>query len=108
MLRSETNLFNVHLTGIERTEHVNHLHGFELSLTTANGRLATGASIDLTGQRHYAPNPLPTSPRVRPSLVDGTYQIEGLRFHMAGEWRLVFMIEFEQIRDRLMLDIIVE
>ncbi|MSO67390.1 MAG: hypothetical protein EXQ82_06180 [Pseudolabrys sp.] len=87
------------LTGIERTEYINHLHGLELSLATAAGRSAAAASIELTGQRRYAPNLLPTSPRVRPGAVDGTYKVEGLRFHMVGEWRLVFAIEFAQIRD---------
>jgi hypothetical protein len=108
VLRTEAGRFSLRLTDIERPERVNHLHGFELSLITVDGRPATSASIVITGQHRYALNPLPTSPQVQPGPADGTYRIEGLRFHVAGEWRLVFAIEFEQIRDRATLDIVVK
>jgi len=108
VLRTENGGFSVRLTGIERPERVNHLHGLDLSLTTADGRPAAGASIVVTGQHRYALNPLPTSPRVQPGSQDGAYRLEGLRFHMTGEWHLVLAIEFEQIHDRLSLDIIVK
>jgi hypothetical protein len=107
-LRSEAGRFTLRLTGIERPERLNHLHGFACALTTADGRPAAGASIVVTGQHRYALNPLPTSPRVRPGPADGTYQVEGLRFHIAGEWGLALEIEFEQIHDRATLEVVVE
>jgi hypothetical protein len=105
VIESRGKLFRVRLTGLERMEQTNHLHGFDLLLTTIDGRAAAGATIALTGTRRYSPNPLPTMPQVRPGPADGSYRVEGLRFHMSGEWRLVFAIEFEQIRDRATLDI---
>ena len=105
VIKSEGKLFRVRLTGLGRTEQTNHLHGFDLFLTTVDGRAAASASITLTGERRYSPNPLPTLPQVRPGPTHGSYRVEGLRFHIGGEWRLAFAIEFEQIRDRAMLDI---
>jgi len=104
-IESEGKRFHVRLTGLGRTEQTNHLHGFDLFLATIDDRAVVGASITLTGKRRYSPNPLPTSPQVRPGPADGSYRVEGLRFHMSGEWRLVFAIEFEQIHDRVTLDI---
>jgi len=106
--RTENGRFNVRLTGLDRPERVNHLHGLDLWLTTADGKPAVGASIVVTGQHRYALNPLPTSPRVRPGAQDGAYRVEGLRFHIAGEWHLLLAIEFERLHDRLSLEIAVK
>ncbi len=107
-LRSEADRFAIRIEGIERPERVNHLHGFELALATADGKPATGATIVLTGQRRYSTSPLPTLPQVFSASGEGKYRVEGLRFHIAGEWRLVFEINFKQIRDRVALDVLVK
>ena len=108
MLRSEAGRFALQITGLARPEPLNHLRGFDLSVVGADGRPVVGAVITLAGERRFARNPLPTAPQVRPGVVPGRYRIEGLRFHMAGEWRLVLSIEFEQIRDRVVLDVVVK
>lgn len=108
VLRTDAHRFSVHVSGIEHPERLNHMHSLELSLATADGKPVTGASIALSGQRRFALNPLPTSPRVRPGRVEGTYWVEGLRYHMAGDWRLVFVIEFAQIRDQFAINIVVK
>lgn len=105
VLRSEAGRFSVQVSGLTRPETINRLHGLDLALATADGRPVAGAVIALTGERRFARNPLPTTPQARPGPVPGSYRIEGLRFHMAGEWRLVLSIEFEQIRDRAILDV---
>jgi hypothetical protein len=107
-LPSAGNFFIVRLAGIGPTEQVNRMHGFDLSLTTVDGRAAGGAAIRLTGLRRYTQSPLPTSPRVSPGPGEGSYRIEGLRFHMPGEWRLVFEIDFEQISDHAAIEIVVK
>jgi hypothetical protein len=93
------------ITGLRRTEPVNHLHGFDLVLFTGDDRAAAGAVISLTGERLLSPNPLPTFPQVKAGAVPGSYRVEGLRFHIGGEWRLVFAIELEQIHDRAVLEL---
>jgi hypothetical protein len=107
-LSSEAGHFAVRIIDLRNPEHVNRMHGFRLSLGTADGKPAAGAAIRLTGHRLHAPNSLPTAPRVSPGSEAGTYLVEGLRFHMAGKWRLIFEIESGKIRDRATLDIVVE
>jgi hypothetical protein len=107
-LRSEADQLVLRITGIDRPERLNHLHGFEMTLTLADGRPAAGASIMLSGQHRYALNPLPTSPRIQPDVGPGRYKVEGLRFHVAGEWRLFFAVELEHVRDRISLDVLVK
>jgi hypothetical protein len=91
-----------------RSERVNHMRRLRLAITAADGRPAGGAAIALEGQHRYAPNPLPTAPRVTSEPEQGRYTVEGLRFHMPGEWRLTFEIAFEEIRDRVTLDVVVK
>jgi len=107
-VRSEASHFILRVAGIDRPEHVNHLHGFDLSLATADGKPVSGASIVVTGKRRFAPNHLPTSPKVFPGPDAGHYRVEGLRFHMLGDWHLDFAIESGQIRDRAAIDVVVK
>jgi hypothetical protein len=104
-IRSAAGHFIVRVTGLERSQPLHRLHGFELRLETTDGRAAAGASIVLSGRRLDASNPLPTLPRVAPATGEGNYRVEGVRFHMPGDWHLVFDIDFEQVRDRAVLDI---
>lgn len=106
--KSEGGHFALRVTGIAAPERINHLHGFDLALASADGTPVDGAKITLNGQRLFAPNPLPTSPQVSPAAGQGNYRIEGLRFHMPGDWHLVFDIEFGQVHDRATLDVAVQ
>lgn len=103
IVRSEAGRFILRIVGIDRPERINHMHGFDLMLATPAGEPVTGASIGLTGERRSTANPLPTMPLIAPAAGAGRYRAEGLRFHMPGEWRLVFDIRFAHIRDRATL-----
>ncbi|MBI3434460.1 MAG: hypothetical protein HY056_05200 [Proteobacteria bacterium] len=104
-LHSAAGRFRIRLAGLAREERLNHLHGFALSLATADGQPVGGASIVLRGKQRTALNPLPTLPRVRPGPRPGAYRVEGLRFHVSGAWLLEIAIEFEQSRDHVAFDI---
>jgi hypothetical protein len=107
-LHSEGSRFTLRVAGIDSPERLNRLHGFDLAIAAADGRSVSGAVVIVTGRHRYAPNPLPTSPRVSPAQGAGDYRVEGLRFHVPGEWRLALEIEFEHIRDRATLDVVVK
>ena len=108
VLRTENNKFSIRLSGLELPERVNHLHGIDIFLSTPDGKPVATAAILVTGHQRYALNPLPTSPRVLAGAQDGTYRLEGLRFHMAGEWHLVLAIEHGRNHDRASLDVLVK
>ncbi len=108
VLWSENNQFGVRLTGLERPEHVNHLHGVDIFLSTPDGKPVEGAAIVVAAHHHYALNPLPTAPRVFAAGQPGAYRLEGLRFHMAGEWHLVLAIDHGRNHDRASLDVLVK
>ncbi len=107
-IRSEAGTFIVGVSGIARPERLNHLHGFDLVLAMAGGKPVSGATIGLTGLRGDTNSPLPTLPQVLAAPGAGHYRVEGLRFHMPGEWRLIFAIGDGAIRDRAVLDIVVK
>jgi YtkA-like len=107
-IRSEKARFTVRVTGIDRPERLNRLHGFDLQLADAAGKPVTDATIMLSGLRDDSNIPLPTSPQVSPAPGNGRYCVEGLRFHMPGDWQLIFAIDSGGVRDRASLNIIVK
>jgi hypothetical protein len=107
-LHSEAGRFALQAFGLDNPERLNHMHAFDLSIVTTDGRPVGGALISIIGEHRFARNPLPTSPQVSPGDGTGSYHVEGLRFHVPGQWRLVVNIEFEQVRDRATLDILVK
>ena len=100
--------FRLRVTGIDRTEPLNRMHGFELSVLTRDGEPVAGATVNFDGQRLLTANPLPTTPRIVAASAPGVYRGEGLRFHIPGAWRVVLDIEWREIRDRATLDIVVK
>jgi hypothetical protein len=108
VVRTDGHHFSLRIVGVAHTEQLNHLHGFDIALETAHGRPVSGATIVITGERRYAPNPLPTMPQVRPGPAAGSYRAEGLRFHIPGEWHLDFAIQSGEIHDRAVLGLMVE
>lgn len=105
-IRSAAGHFTVRLTGIGRTEPLNHMHGFNLRLTR-KGKPVNGATIVLRGSRDETDNPLPTLPQISFTGTPGEYRGEGLRFHMPGDWQLTFAIASGTVRDHATLDVVV-
>jgi hypothetical protein len=106
-IRSEGGHFSLRVTGIDRPERLNHLHGFEFRLTDAAGKPVNHAMVVLSGRRSDSDSPLPTSPQIMPTAEGGSYRAEGLRFHMPGDWQLIFAIVSGGIRDRAVLNVVV-
>jgi hypothetical protein len=107
-INSEASRFTIRIDGIGRPEPLNRLHGFDLVIAAPDGRPVTGAVVAVSGQHRYAPNPLPTAPQAAPAGEAGRYRVEGLRFHVPGEWRLAIEIESDHIRDRAAFDVVVK
>ena len=78
---------------------INRIHNWVLHVDDANGRPVTGATITLEGGMPAHDHGLPTAPQVTRELGNGDYLVEGLRFHMNGEWQIEVTIESAETRD---------
>lgn len=91
---------------------------YEVSIAPENGRIEIGplhnwvinvkapdkgfvfpARIVVGGGMSAHGHGLPTQPQVTSYGGGGDYLVEGVRFNMAGAWKLVFVIEAESGRD---------
>jgi len=70
---------------------INRMHSWVLMLTEQNGEPVVDATITADGGMPLHNHGLPTAPRVR-ALGEGRYAMDGVRFHMAGEWKVVLEV----------------
>jgi len=71
---------------------INQIHYWILRLTS-NGKPVTGASLTVTGGMPAHDHGMPTRPRVTAELGNGEYRLEGMRFHMGGDWEVSIEIK---------------
>ncbi len=71
---------------------INRIHSWILHITAANGEPVTGAEVSVSGGMPEHNHGLPTRPRVTREIGEGNYRLEGMRFHMAGDWEIVVTI----------------
>jgi hypothetical protein len=64
-----------------------------IAIADANGQPVEGATIAIDGGMPEHMHGLPTQPRVTRMSSPGVYEIEGVRFSMAGWWELKLAIE---------------
>ena len=78
---------------------INQLHGWTLQLEDKDGEAVTAAVITVDGGMPKHDHGLPTQPRVTQELGAGAYRLEGLRFHMRGEWEVSLSIAANGVTD---------
>lgn len=71
---------------------INRMHSWMLHIEDASGAAIEGASIEVTGGMPLHDHGLPTQPRVTAELGNGDYRLDGMRFHMSGDWEIVVTI----------------
>ena len=71
---------------------INRIHSWTLRIEDAAGEPVAGAEIEVTGGMPAHDHGLPTQPRVTRDLGGGDYLLEGMRFHMGGEWEVVITV----------------
>ncbi len=67
---------------------INRMHSWVLHVRDESGKPVEGASIEVEGGMPEHDHGLPTRPRVTASLGNGDYKIDGMRFHMNGQWEI--------------------
>ena len=84
---------------------INQLHAWVLHVEKAEGGAVTGAEIEVDGGMPEHDHGLATKPRVTRELSDGDYRLEGLRFHMRGNWELLLTIVADGKTDTVVLKV---
>jgi hypothetical protein len=89
---SKRGLFTVSYESALQPIEINRIHQWVLHIESESGEFVTGANIEVTGGMPAHDHGLPTRPRVIEELEDGNYRLDGMRFHMAGDWELTIII----------------
>jgi len=71
---------------------INRIHSWILHITS-DGEPVTGASLAVSGGMPAHDHGMPTRPRVTAELGNGEYRLEGMRFHMGGDWEVSIEIK---------------
>lgn len=83
---------------------INRIHSWEIELRNQSGLPIEGASIEVIGGMPAHDHGLPTQPQVSASDVPGIYLVEGIRFHMPGDWEMIFSISVNNQSDTATLE----
>ena len=84
---------------------LNRIHSWNLHLEDSDGVPVTGAVIEVKGGMPAHNHGLPTRPRVTTELGGGDYRLDGMRFHMAGEWEISISIDDDGKTDEVVVAI---
>lgn len=82
---------------------INRIHSWILHLETAGGEPVVDADISIGGGMPAHDHGLPTAPRVTRNLGGGNYLVEGLRFHMNGDWEVELRITADDTTDTVVI-----
>ena len=78
---------------------INRIHAWTVTIHTADGEPVSEAELTVTGGMPIHDHGMPTRPRVTDNLGDGRYRLEGMRFHMNGQWEVSIAISVDGISD---------
>jgi hypothetical protein len=82
---------------------INRLHHWTLHLESSAGEPLVGASIEVRGGMPAHDHGLPTLPQVSRGESAGVYWLEGMRFHMPGEWEVMLVIKTGTVTDSILI-----
>lgn len=72
---------------------INKMHHWIIEIKTLDGFAVEDANVQVTGGMPEHNHGLPTSPQVTEHLGDGRYRVEGMRFHMNGQWEIKISVK---------------
>ena len=84
---------------------INQMHSWVLQVATAAGAPVDDAQITVNGGMPDHDHGLPTAPRVTTNLKNGSYLLEGIRFHMNGRWEVSIAVVTPERRDVVVLEL---
>ncbi len=82
---------------------INQIHQWVLHIETADGEPVSDAKLDIQGGMPLHDHGLPTNPVATEYLGEGNYLIEGIRFHMMGDWEITLEISQGNITETALI-----
>jgi hypothetical protein len=101
---SDAGLFRVSIQSEVDPIPLNSLHAWTLHVETSAGQPVDDAVISINGGMPAHGHGLPTEPRVTADLGNGDYRVEGMKFHMQGDWVVTFAISSGDKEDTATLE----
>jgi len=74
---------------------INRIHSWQLRLTDIQGSPVSNAQIELVGGMPEHDHGMPTQPQITAETEAGNYLLEGVRFHMPGNWQLDIKLTYK-------------
>ena len=100
---SQRGLFVVSYQSELEPLQINRLHAWVLHIENAAGEAVVGAQVEASGGMPVHNHGLPTRPRVTAEIGNGDYRLDGIRFHMAGEWEITISISGDDKTDMVVV-----
>lgn len=102
---SARGIFTVQVESTLDPIEINRMHSWTL-LVTREGQGIEGAEMQVSGGMPAHDHGMPTRPRVTADLGGGRYRLDGMRFHMNGDWEIVIEILADGSRDTVVIDLV--
>jgi hypothetical protein len=104
-LQSRKGLFKLSVYSEDRQPiPINVFHNWRIQLRDTGGNPVYPAAFAVRGGMPEHGHGLPTQPKVTRYLGAGEYLLEGVKFNMAGNWRLHFQILSGNLQDTAELE----
>ena len=102
---TESGRYRVSLMPADGEVPIAEIHNWIVRLETAEGGAFMPTRLGLSGGMPAHGHGMTVEPRVTQRLDDGSFLVEGMKFHMAGEWRLLVGVGGPKGFDEVSFDI---
>ena len=82
---------------------INQIHQWVLHIESSVNEPVSDATLVLTGGMPLHDHGLPTNPVATTYLGEGNYLIEGVRFHMMGDWEITLEISQGNLSETVLI-----
>ena len=100
---TEPGALRVELVSELRPLVINRMHNWTIRLSAPDGTPVDNATFSVQGGMPLHNHGLPTQPLVTRNLGEGEYLLEGMRFHMPGQWELLLQIDIDGAQEVIRL-----
>lgn len=102
---SKSGLFRVSISSELDPIVINRIHNWVLHVEDEHGAPVSSAAITVKGGMPIHNHGLPTAPQVTRELATGKYVLEGMRFHMRGQWEIEITINANDKQDVVVISL---